>query len=46
MGGNPATEFDTVANELLYYFQLKGIPARSELSKALHQDVAERKQLR
>jgi hypothetical protein len=43
---NSTTEFDTVANDVLYYLHLKGVPARSEFSKALTNVVRERKRLR
>lgn len=43
---NTMTEFDTVANELVLYFHLKGIPARSETSKLLTAKAKARHTLR
>lgn len=43
---NQTTEFDTVINELLLYFHLKGIPARSETSKMLTSKARARQALR
>jgi hypothetical protein len=46
MQGLKHIEFDSVVNELVYYFQIKGIPARSPLSQALVAAARERKDLR